>query len=64
MSFGIVSAERHVGYGYTEAGEDLGDGFKVASLKETSDMQTATDYVNADGFYRNSGNFCFGLATT
>jgi mannose-1-phosphate guanylyltransferase len=59
VTFGIVPAEPHVGYGYIEAGEELGDGFKVASFKEKPDRQTATDYLNAGGFYWNSGMFLF-----
>ena len=59
VTFGIVPAEPHVGYGYIEAGEELGDGFKVASFKEQPDVQTATDYLGAGGFYWNSGMFLF-----
>ena len=59
VTFGIVPAEPHVGYGYIEAGEELGDGFKVASFKEKPDRQTAVDYLNAGGFYWNSGIFLF-----
>jgi mannose-1-phosphate guanylyltransferase len=59
VTFGIVPAEPHVGYGYIEAGEELGDGFKVASFKEKPDVQTATDYLDAGGFYWNSGMFLF-----
>lgn len=59
VTFGIVPAEPHVGYGYIEAGEELGDGFKVASFKEKPDVQTATDYLGAGGFYWNSGMFLF-----
>ena len=48
-----------MGYGYIEAGDELGDGFKVAPFKEKPDVQTATDYLNAGGFYWNSGMFLF-----
>lgn len=59
VTFGIVPTQPHVGYGYIEAGEVLGEGFDVISFKEKPDLETATDYLSADGFYWNSGMFLF-----
>ena len=59
VTFGVVPAEPHVGYGYIEAGEGLGDGFDVISFKEKPNLETATSYLKTGGFYWNSGMFLF-----
>ena len=59
VTFGVVPTQPHVGYGYIEAGEVLGDGFDVISFKEKPDLRTAGDYLSVGGFYWNSGMFLF-----
>ncbi|MGB0998689.1 MAG: mannose-1-phosphate guanylyltransferase/mannose-6-phosphate isomerase [Pseudomonadales bacterium] len=59
VTFGVVPAQPHVGYGYIEAGDKVGGGYKVISFKEKPSLQTATDYLKAGGFYWNSGMFLF-----
>ncbi len=59
VTFGVKASQPNLGYGYIEVGEKLGGGFRVASFKEKPDLQTATNYLEAGGFYWNSGIFLF-----
>jgi mannose-1-phosphate guanylyltransferase len=59
VTFGVIPSEPHTGYGYIEAGTNMGEGFEVASFKEKPDAQTAAQYLDAGGYYWNSGMFLF-----
>jgi mannose-1-phosphate guanylyltransferase/mannose-1-phosphate guanylyltransferase/mannose-6-phosphate isomerase len=61
--FGIPPADANTGYGYIEAGESAGSGFKVVSFKEKPDAPTAAAYLAAGNYYWNSGMFLFSLKT-
>jgi len=59
VTFGVIPSEPHTGYGYIEARTNIGEGFEVASFKEKPDVQTAAQYLDAGGYYWNSGMFLF-----
>ena len=61
--FGIPPTEPNTGYGYIEAGEAEGPGFRVKAFKEKPDAGTAAGYFTAGRYYWNSGMFLFSLAT-
>ena len=59
VTFGIQPDKPETGYGYIEAGEKLGSGYKVASFKEKPPLATAEAYLAAGNYYWNSGMFAF-----
>ncbi|MDR1179035.1 MAG: mannose-1-phosphate guanylyltransferase, partial [Spirochaetales bacterium] len=61
--FGIPPEDANTGYGYIEAGEPVGPGFRVISFKEKPDAVTAGAYLAAGNYYWNSGMFLFSLKT-
>jgi mannose-1-phosphate guanylyltransferase/mannose-6-phosphate isomerase len=59
-TFGIKPDRPHSGYGYIEAGEEIGAGvYRVAAFKEKPDTKTAQSYLDRGGFYWNAGIFLF-----
>ncbi|HDR73894.1 MAG TPA: mannose-1-phosphate guanylyltransferase/mannose-6-phosphate isomerase [Methanoculleus sp.] len=58
ITFGIVPAHPHTGYGYIKPGKDIGAGFAVDRFVEKPDYATASVYVN-EGYFWNSGMFLF-----
>ena len=63
VTFGIIPDAPETGFGYIEAGEDLGAGKTVRRFVEKPDRATAERYVEAGNFYWNSGMFCFKAGT-
>ncbi|MDR1626516.1 MAG: mannose-1-phosphate guanylyltransferase [Spirochaetia bacterium] len=61
--FGIPPADANTGYGYIEAGEELGPGFRVRSFREKPDAAAAARYLAGGNYYWNSGMFLFSLKT-
>ena len=59
VTFGIVPAEAHTGYGYIKVGDETGDGFLVDAFREKPDQATAEPYLQQGGYYWNSGMFMF-----
>ena len=59
VTFGIVPAGAHTGYGYIEAGDEFEAGFEVKSFKEKPDSKTAQSYFKNGGYLWNSGMFLF-----
>ena len=59
VTFGVMPDSPHEGYGYINAGEPIGEGFRVVSFKEKPDKETAKEYLNTGGYYWNSGIFLF-----
>jgi mannose-1-phosphate guanylyltransferase len=62
VTFGISPTAPETGYGYVEAGADLGDG--VVSVKrfvEKPDLARAEQMLAAGGYYWNSGTFMLGV---
>ena len=57
--FGIPPSKPETAYGYIEVAERLDGAFKVASFREKPDKLTAERFLEAGGFYWNSGMFAF-----
>lgn len=64
VTFGITPTAPETGYGYIEAGPDLGNGVHaVARFVEKPDRDTATRMLADGGYYWNSGTFMLGVAS-
>lgn len=63
VTFGVKPEKPETGYGYIQAGEVLGKGYKVVSFKEKPDAARAQEYLAAGNYYWNSGMFAFTLNT-
>ena len=63
VCFGIVPDRPETGYGYIHAGEPLNGGSTVHAFKEKPDAVTARGYLEAGGFYWNSGMFAFTVGS-
>lgn len=61
ITFGIPAVTPETGYGYIEAGEEVGAAFSVLSFKEKPVLSVAEKYVKAGNYYWNSGMFAFSL---
>ncbi len=61
VTFGITPTAPETGYGYVEAGPELGGGVReVARFVEKPDRQTAERMLSQGGYYWNSGTFMLG----
>ena len=64
VTFGITPTAAETGYGYVEAGADLGGGVHaVARFVEKPDLETAEKMIAAGDYYWNSGTFMLGVGT-
>ena len=64
VTFGITPTAPETGYGYIEAGAELGNGVRaVARFVEKPDRPTAEKMLAAGGFYWNYGTFMLGVAS-
>ncbi|WP_055048580.1 mannose-1-phosphate guanylyltransferase/mannose-6-phosphate isomerase [Devosia sp. A16] len=64
VTFGITPTAPETGYGYVEAGPELGNGVRsVARFVEKPDRDTAARMLAAGGYYWNSGTFMLGVAS-
>lgn len=59
VTFGVKPLRPETGYGYIEVGEALKGGFAVRRFREKPDPETARGFLEAGGFFWNSGMFCF-----
>lgn len=59
VTFGVVPASPHTGYGYIRSGENHGDYSDVAAFVEKPDQATAEGYLRDGGYFWNSGMFLF-----
>ncbi len=65
VTFGIPPTRPETGFGYIEAGDDLGDGAgkslgqRVRRFVEKPDRERAEAFLRAGHYYWNSGMFCF-----
>ena len=62
VAFGIVPNKAETGYGYIKCGDNLEDVYgcnMVDQFVEKPDAGTAQEYLNAGGYYWNSGIFLF-----
>jgi mannose-1-phosphate guanylyltransferase len=66
VTFGVVPASPHTGYGYLQRGEPLGDSTtvsRVLAFKEKPDRSTAEHYLSSGEYWWNSGMFVWRAAT-
>ena len=64
VTFGIKPDYPATGYGYIEAGKEIGKGmFYVKQFKEKPDLETAKAFLNAGNFFWNSGMFMWKIET-
>ena len=62
VTFGITPTAPETGYGYIEAGAELGNGVRsVARFVEKPDLAKAEQMLAAGGYYWNSGTFMLGV---
>ena len=61
VTFGISPDKPEVGYGYIQAGEPYGSGYKVTSFTEKPNIETAEKYLVSGNYYWNSGMFGFTI---
>jgi mannose-1-phosphate guanylyltransferase/mannose-6-phosphate isomerase len=57
--FGIAPASPHTGYGYIRQGAARGDAHVVERFVEKPDLETAKGFLEAGGYFWNSGIFVF-----
>lgn len=61
VTFGIQPTKPETGFGYIEAGSDVGGAFQTASFKEKPDRETAERYLAEGRYYWNSGMYAFRI---
>jgi mannose-1-phosphate guanylyltransferase len=62
VTFGITPTAPETGYGYVQAGDELGGGvLSVARFVEKPDRENAEKMIAAGSFYWNSGTFMLGV---
>ncbi|MBY4870417.1 mannose-1-phosphate guanylyltransferase/mannose-6-phosphate isomerase [Burkholderia anthina] len=59
VTFGIVPTCPDTGFGYIEAGEQIGNGRVVRRFVEKPDAAKAAEYLATGNYLWNSGMFCF-----
>ena len=59
VTLGIKPDKPETGYGYIQAGQLLGSGYRVESFREKPDRETAEGYLADGNYYWNSGMFAF-----
>lgn len=62
VTFGITPDKPETGYGYIEAGEPYGEGYRVVKFTEKPDSATAEQYIAHGNYYWNSGMFAFSIS--
>jgi mannose-1-phosphate guanylyltransferase len=60
---GIRPTRPETGYGYIEAGDDVGNGQRVRRFTEKPEAQRASEFVAAGNYYWNSGMFLWSART-
>ena len=63
VTFGISPTKPETGFGYIEAGEDLGGVYETESFCEKPDFKTAKEYLASGNYFWNSGMFAFSIKT-
>ena len=61
VTFGIVARTPETGYGYIQRGELFTEfnGFNLSTFVEKPDLTSATQYIESENYYWNSGIFLF-----
>jgi len=57
VTYGIEPTSPHTGYGYIQAGKEIGQGFKIVKFHEKPNQDTAQKYVADGGYFWNAGIF-------
>jgi len=60
--YGIKPEFPSTGYGYIEAGSEIGPGYKVLSFKEKPDQKRAEEFLKAGNYLWNSGMFTYKIS--
>lgn len=64
VTFGIKPDYPATGYGYIEAGKEIGQGmFNVKQFKEKPNLETAEQFLSSGNFFWNSGMFMWKIGT-
>ncbi|MBR4741369.1 MAG: mannose-1-phosphate guanylyltransferase/mannose-6-phosphate isomerase [Desulfovibrio sp.] len=63
VTFGIVPTKPETGYGYIEASESFGQGFRVKRFVEKPKLELCQSMIKEGNFLWNSGIFCFKAST-
>jgi len=64
VTFGIKPDYPATGYGYIEAGKEIGQGmFNVKQFKEKPNLETAEQFLSSGNFFWNSGMFMWKIET-
>lgn len=63
VTFGVKPSYAETGYGYIQAGNKLGNGFKVNKFVEKPEETTAEKFLKTPDFYWNCGIFMGKLST-
>lgn len=59
VTFGVNPTEAHTGYGYIKSGRKLENGYQVDEFIEKPNKEKANEYLDAMGYFWNSGIFLF-----
>jgi mannose-1-phosphate guanylyltransferase/mannose-6-phosphate isomerase len=63
VTFGVVPASPHTGYGYIESKASDGAAAPIMSFVEKPDLKTAAEMLESGGFFWNAGIFLFRADT-
>jgi len=62
VTFGVKPTKPETGYGYIEAGQEIGEGaFRVKKFHEKPNFEVAVEYLSKGNFFWNSGMFAFKI---
>jgi mannose-1-phosphate guanylyltransferase len=63
ITFGIIPATPHTGYGYIHRGEPVGEGtYRVTAFKEKPSLEVAESYLQSGQYFWNSGMFAWRVS--
>ena len=63
ITFGIIPANPHTGYGYIHRGEPVGEGtYRVTAFKEKPSQDVAESYLQSGEYFWNSGMFAWRVS--
>ncbi len=63
ITIGITPTRPATGYGYIQAAEAIGSGYKVARFVEKPNLTKAQSYIESGGYFWNAGIFVWPSAT-
>ena len=63
ITFGIIPANPHTGYGYIHRGEPVGEGtYRVTAFQEKPSQEVAESYLQSGEYFWNSGMFAWRVS--